>query len=271
MKQGLAACVILSGLAGLAAAEPASPNATRPTIVSLDYCADQFVLALAERDQILALSKDSERRFSHFREQAAGIPKVRAAAEDVIALSPDIVLRSWGGDVRALALYDRFGIRTVQLGYAGDIDATAGQLRAVAAELGAGARAESILARRPPPAPPSGRSALYVTPGGVSAGQGTMIEEIMHRAGLTNANTGHGWTSLPLEALLLDPPAMMLTAFFGFDDDATDRWSVTHHPVMRRLRARAQVIAMDESRISCGAWFVADEAADIAAALEAQR
>jgi iron complex transport system substrate-binding protein len=64
------------------------------------------------------------------------------------------------------------------------------------------------------------------------------------------------------------PPSLMLTAFFGFDDDATDRWSVSRPPVMRRLMAEAQVIAMDESRISCPAWLVADEAQAIAKALK---
>ncbi|MFN4024653.1 MAG: ABC transporter substrate-binding protein [Hyphomonas sp.] len=265
MKRAVLAFLLI-GLAGFAAAEPA-----RPAIVSLDYCADQFVLALAERDQILALSKDSERKFSHLRDKAAGIPKVRAAAEDVIALGPDIVVRSWGGEARALALFERFGIRTVQLGYAGDVEGTAGLLREVAAEIGAEARADEILAARPPPAAPSGRRALYVTPGGVSAGQGTMIDSIMTHAGLENANTGYGWTSLPLESLVLAPPRLMLTAFFGFDDDATDRWSVSRHPVMQRLMTQAEIVRMDEARVSCGGWFVADEAASIAAALEAKR
>ena len=226
---------------------------------------------MRRREQILAVSKDAERQFSHLREKAAGLPKVRAAAEDVIALKPDIVIRSWGGDQRALALYERFGIRTVQIGYAGDIQGTADVTRAIAAEIGQSARAEEVIAARPKPAAPSGRKALYVTPGGVSAGKDTMIGSIMTYAGLENANTGTGWTSLPLESLVLDPPSLMLAAFFGFDDDATDRWSVSRHPVMQRLMASAQVIDMDESRVTCGAWFVADEAADIASALEAAR
>ncbi|MBA4227121.1 MAG: iron ABC transporter substrate-binding protein [Hyphomonas sp.] len=264
------AALLLMGLTGFASAEPVFPS-PRPTIVSLDYCADQFVLALADREQILALSKDSERQFSHLRGRAAGIPKVRAAAEDVVALAPDVVVRSWGGDARALGLYQRFGIRTVQIGYANDVEGTGGLLREVAAAIGQGPRAEAILAAVPKPAAPSGRKALYVTPGGVSAGKDTMIASIMTHAGLENANTGSGWTSLPLESLVMDPPGLILAAFFGFDDDATDRWSVSRHPVMRRLMAKAQVIDMDEARVSCGGWFVADEAADIAAALEAAR
>lgn len=262
------AALFLMGLAGSAAAEPARLNPARPTIVSLDYCADQFVLALADREQILALSKDAERDFSHLRDKAAGIPKVRAAAEDVVALRPDVVVRSWGGDVRALALYQRFGIRTVQIGYAADVDGAGSLLRDVASAIGQEARAEALLAARPERAKPSGQKALYVTPGGVSAGSETMIDSIIDHAGLENANGGSGWTSLPLESLVMEPPALMLAAFFGFEDDATDRWSVSRHPVMQRLMAKAQVIDMDESRVSCGAWFVADEAADIATALE---
>ena len=262
MKPGLAAFFLMV-LAGFAQAEPALP-----TLVSLDYCADQFVLALADREQILAVSKDAERRFSHLREKAAGIPKVRAPAEDVIALQPDVVVRSFGGDARALAFYERFGIRTVQLGYADDVQGTVDVLRAVAAEIGQRARAEAVIGAMPGGAAETGRAAVYVTPGGVSAGQGTMIGSIMAQAGFANANTGEGWTDLPLERLVQAPPALMLTAFFGFDDDATDRWSVSRHPVMRRLMAGAEVVAMDESRISCPAWLVADEAQAIAQALK---
>ncbi|MFN7056000.1 ABC transporter substrate-binding protein [Hyphomonas sp.] len=265
MREALAALLTL-GLAGFAAAEPA-----RPALVSLDYCADQFVLALADRAQILALSKDSERSFSHLRAQAAGIPKVRAAAEDVIALQPDIVVRSYGGDARALALYQRFGIRTVQIGYASDVSGAADLLRSVAAELGAGERAEVILAAQPAARSVTTAEALYVTPGGVSAGRGTMIDAIIAHAGLANANTAEGWTSLPLERLVLSPPALMLTAFFGFDDDATDQWSVSYHPVMQRLMEEVPVIAMNEARISCPGWFVTEEAAAIADAFEAIR
>lgn len=265
MRRWLLAILYL-GLAGFAEAEPA-----RPTVVSLDYCADQYVLALADRSQVLALSKDSERAFSHLRGKAAGIPKVRAAAEDVIALKPDIVLRSWGGDARALDLYKRLGIRTVDLGYAGDIPGTAGLLRAVAAELGQSERAEDIIAGMPAARPATRLEALYVTPGGVSAGKDTMIDSLMAHAGLGNANKAAGWTSLPLEQLVREPPALVLAAFFGFDDDATDRWSVSRHPVMTRLMTSAQVVDLDEARVSCTGWFVADEAAEVATKMEARR
>ena len=54
-----------------------SPQATseRPMrIVSLDYCSDQYVLKLADPDQILAVSPDAEASFSFMRDAAGGVP-----------------------------------------------------------------------------------------------------------------------------------------------------------------------------------------------------
>ncbi len=80
-------------LAGCAKDPPNSPLApARPMrIVSLDYCADQYVLKLVEPQRILALSPDAEKSFSYMREAARALPKVRPRAEDVLVLKPDLV------------------------------------------------------------------------------------------------------------------------------------------------------------------------------------
>lgn len=257
------ALLFLLTLSSPAAAE------VRPTVVSLDYCADQFVLGLADREQVRALSKDSARPFSYLRSRAEGLPQVRSVAEDVIALQPDIVVRSWGGDARALAFYERMGIRTVQIGYASDMEGAARVTREIGTVLGQAARAEALIASMPPAVPATGQSALYITPGGVTAGEGTMVDTIMHRAGLENAATGAGWYSLPLETLVTRRPAVALTAFFGFDDYAFDQWSSARHPALAYALKDAKVVTMTESRLTCPAWFVADEARDVAVALEA--
>tara|TARA_R110000850_G_scaffold69526_1_gene154368 strand:- start:25647 stop:26441 length:795 start_codon:yes stop_codon:yes gene_type:complete len=247
----------------------AAAGEVRPTVASLDYCADQFVLGLADREQVRALSRDAGRPFSFLRERAEGLPKVRATAEDVIALQPDIVVRSWGGDQRALAFFERMGIRTVQIGYASDMDGAARVTREVGAALGQDARANALVASMPDAVPATGASALYITPGGVTAGKSTMVDAIMQRAGLENAATGAGWHSLPLEKLVMQPPAVALTAFFGFDDYAFDQWSSARHPALAYALKDAKVVRMTESRLTCPAWFVADEARDVAAALQA--
>lgn len=249
----------------------AAADAVRPTVVSLDYCADQFVLGLADREQVRALSRDAGRPFSFLRDRAEGLPTVRAVAEDVIALQPDIVIRSWGGDARALALFERMGIRTVQIGYAPDMDGAARVTREVGAALGQEGRATARVASMPGAVPATGASALYITPGGVTTGEGTMVDAIMRRAGLQNAASGTGWHSLPLETLVMDPPAVALTAFFGFDDYAFDQWSSARHPALAHALKDAKIVRMTESRLTCPAWFVADEARYVAVALQAPR
>lgn len=255
---------LVIGLAGFARAD-----APRPSIVSLDYCADQFVLGIADREQIRALSTDATKQFSYLRKEATGIRQVRSSAEEVIALSPDVVVRSWGGDPRVLGFYARLGIKTVQIGYATDLEGTARVTRAFAEAIGQSDRAEALLAARPAPerVRPE-RTALYITPGGVTAGEGTIIHSLMDAAGLTNASNRAGWSSLPLESLVLRNPDVVLTAFFGFDTDRTDHWSAARHPVIDRMFARSKPIALEESRLACPAWFVADEVEAIAMALE---
>lgn len=252
-------------------AVPAVAEPARPTLVSLDYCADQFVLALADPEQILALSKDATKPFSHLRDKAEGYRQVRAVAEDVIALQPDMVVRSWGGDARALAFYARFGIETAQLGYATDIEATADITRELAAAFGQAERGDALIAAMPPAAGAVDLTSLYVTPGGVTAGRGTMVDSLMQRAGIKNAVDGLGWQSLPLEKLVLNPPGLVLTAFFGFDTDTSDQWSAARHPALKQVLNGADVFALDESRLTCPAWFMADEAAALRAALDGAR
>ena len=69
---------------------PHKSETARPMrIVSLDYCADQYVLKFADPDRILALSPDVGKGFSFMRNAAADIPTVRPIAEDVLLFSSE--------------------------------------------------------------------------------------------------------------------------------------------------------------------------------------
>ena len=72
---------------GVAVADPTA--ALEPRVVSLDYCADQYVLGLADPDQVLAVSDHADDRHSYLRDAAQGVPQLRDDAEDVLALRPD--------------------------------------------------------------------------------------------------------------------------------------------------------------------------------------
>ena len=102
--------------------DPAPVPARAQRIVSLDFCADQYVLKFVERDRILAVSPDAGREFSYMRDAAAGLPTVRPVAEDVISLKPDLVVLSYGGGPRMSLLFERAGVPVYNVRWAQDID-----------------------------------------------------------------------------------------------------------------------------------------------------
>ena len=246
----------------------AAAQETRPSVVSLDYCADQFVLGLADREQILGVSHGADKPHSYLRKKAAGLRQIRSATEDVIALNPDLVVNHWGADARALAMYERFGIDVHQIGWGSDIEAARQETLRAADAMGKSQRGKRLAENMPGAAGQADRAALYITPGGLTSGEATLVGAVMRHAGLQNAAGPGSWQALPLETLILNPPKFAITAFFDFDTDRQDHWSVTHHPLMWRVLDGADAAALNEARIICPAWFVADEAAALAEAVK---
>ena len=130
----------------------ASADEARPKVISLDYCADQFVLGLADREQILGVSHGADKPHSYLRGKAAGLRQIRSTTEDVIALDPDIVINHWGADARALKIYERFGIKVHQIGFGSNIDAAREETLAAAKALGQTARGQSLVDQMSPTA-----------------------------------------------------------------------------------------------------------------------
>jgi iron complex transport system substrate-binding protein len=257
----------LAALAAFSLAGPAG-GAERPRVASLDYCADQYVLALADRDQIAAIATGPGDAHSALRERAAGLHRVRDSAEDVLALAPDLIVRSFGGGVRAQAFYARTGLEVHDLGFPRSFDDIQGIIARTGAALGQEARAAALIADMRADldvagAPGVRARVLYLTPGAVTSGSGTLIHAMIEAAGLENAAASRGatgWVSLPLEALVLDPPELIITGFFDQPDIAADQWSLTRHPVLTDLLARTPVIHLDGALIGCSDWGLATAA-----------
>lgn len=241
----------------------------KPTLISLDYCADQFVLGLADDAQILALSPDAESDFSYYREKAAGFVKVRMSAEDILAYAPDKVVRYYGGSSRDLDFFKRFGIEVVQINgdadgdWQTDFEDLRAATLAVGEAIGQTGRAEALVRRLSVDHSGQAREVIYFTPGGAVAGSGTMVGAIIEAAGLENGAGTAGWSILSLEELFFAPPEFALTAFFDFQAEKTSHWSAGGHPLMDRILANADTLALREDRVSCPSWLAGDEAADL--------
>lgn len=253
----------------------ASPAWAEPRrIVSLDYCADQFVLALADREQIAALSRGSLRDDSYFRARAHGIRQTRGTLEEVLALRPDLVVRSWGGPWDAEQVYGRFDVPVLQVGDAPDFAAARADLLDAAHTLGRehrgaalatdlDARLARLAARRQAPQP-----VMYLSAGGAVAGRGTMMDSIISAGGGRNVRTEESWAVLPLEQMVQTPPALIALGFFDHGRTQINAWLPARHPALQRALARSHTVSLSTASIACEAWYAVDAAEAIAAALD---
>lgn len=244
--------------------------------VSLDYCADQYLLALAAREQIGAVSRGADDDYSHMRNAAAGLRKIRPTLEEVLPLAPDIILRQWGGG--AAAPFSRGGATVVTLGFPEDFEGVEDNLRLAAAALHQEPQGEAhIRAMRAELEALSADKntsvrALYVTPGGVTAGAHTMIDAIMRAAGVINIAAENGlsyWPALPAEALIAEPPDLIVAGFFDSGAEAINYWSAARHPAIRRQLRQTPTVYLPPDLISCAGWFAVDAAKAVAEAAKA--
>lgn len=264
MRSILMAAVLLIAPAGVMA---------KPRAVSLDYCADQYLVKLADPEQIAAVSRGADKDYSYMRDEAAAHKKIRPSLEEIAPLKPDIVLRQWGGGANAEQRFSRFGAKVVSLGYPEDFEGVKANVRIAAEALDKQEKGEALIADMENRLEALSRrnigrlKALYVTPGGVTAGAHTMIDAMMKAAGVVNIAAESGqtyWPALPAEALILDPPAMVVAGFFDSDDERINYWSAARHPAVRDLLQERSAISLPPDIISCAAWFSVDAAEAIA-------
>jgi iron complex transport system substrate-binding protein len=237
-------------------------------IVSLDYCADQYILKLADRSHILALSPDAERDFSYMRKEAAGLPTVRSTAEDVLLLKPDLVVRAYGGGPNATAFFERAGVPVLQVGWASNVDSEdigsiPSLIQHMANGLGQPMRGISLVAQfrsrlAALPLHANVASTLYMTPSGTTTGPGSLVHEMLNAAGLSNFVSKPGWRSIPLEKLVYAKPDVIAAAFFETLTSHQDAWSVSRHPVARSQLADRTVVPLQGAWTACGGWFLMD-------------
>lgn len=237
-------------------------------IVSLDYCADQYVLKLSDREQILAISPDAVKDYSYMREAAIGVPTVRPVAEDVLILRPDLVVRSYGGGPNASAFFERAGVPVLQVGWASNVDSEEmgsipSLIQHMADGLGQPTRGQELVKEfrerlSAIEARSGGNTALYMTPAGVTTGPGSLVHEMLVAAGLENFQESPGWRSLPLERLAYEQPDLVAAAFFETLTNHPDAWSASKHPVARAQLEGPDMIPLRGAWTACGGWFILD-------------
>lgn len=255
---------VLLMLAGTAA------HAAGPRVLSLNLCADQLLLALADPGQIVALSRFArDASLSAAAKEAERFPTADGGIETVLRDRPDLVLAGPYDRLVTSGMLARQGIavRIVPLwqGFA----AGAAEIRGLAKALGHPARGAALVARieaarRAASDAGAGRSALALGRGGYVDGADSLTASLLEAAGLRPAIPDAHGRFVPLERLLqLDPQVLVLAEGRSA---ATDRGAaLLRHPALRAWAAGRRTVALPPALTACPGPGLA-EALDILAA-----
>lgn len=256
---------------------PIAAKAGPARVVSLNLCTDQLALALLPRERIMALSfLAADPGLSALSDQVGDIPLVQGMAEEVLPLSPDLVLAGTFTTRPTIALLRARGVPVLEVGLVHDFDGIRAQIRQVAAALEVTERGEETIARMDAtlaaakaPAGMEGRArVLSLAPGAFTAGSGTLSDAVMRAAGMVNyaADKGLvGYGYLPVEMVAADPPDLLI-ANADEDGHPSLNGQMLAHPALDRTVPADARPGVPGKLWTCGGPFTADAAALLATA-----
>ena len=231
-------------------------------IVSLNMCTDELVLRLAEPQNVASvtwLSRDPKN--SNVAELAARIPVNHGLAEEIIPLKPDLVVAGIYTARTAVALLKRVGIPVVEFDIPKNLDDVRRQIREMAALLGERDKGEALIAgmdRELASLPPAARSprprAIVLNPNGVTVGKGTLADEIMTRAGLTNVAAElaiDNYGQIPLETLAANAVDVLILSA-SRDGPPALATEILRHPILAALSDRTRLVVLPGRLWNCG-------------------
>lgn len=119
-----------------------------PRVMSLNLCADPYLMAFADKDQIVALTHLShDPALSAHAEQAKNFPVSDGQIEAIIDLQPDIIVVSSWSDPMRNALIERLGFRILTLDAAQNFAAARDEILTLGNAIGRAAEARAYLDR----------------------------------------------------------------------------------------------------------------------------
>lgn len=227
-------------------------------------------MALSPRAAIVGVSTRADDADSNLRSLAEGLPRRRADLESVLAARPQVVVRYWGGEPRLLGALEARGVKVVTVGEAADFGDVRASIRRVALALDEPAAGEALVARMDARLARAagawrGTRALYLTPGGATAGPGSLVDAILRAAGMTNAETRPGYQTVSLESLALAPPAAVVLGFFDTFQLSGDSWGMGRHRVLKDVVRERAVASLPGAMLGCPDWSAAEAAERLAA------
>jgi len=252
--------IVVAALA-LFAGTPAGADGPPQRIVSINACADQYLLTLVSRARILALSPFSrDPATSYYAGRARGIPQVNDDAESVLQLRPDLVLASRFNNALTLRILRGQGLRVLALSHPRSFAEARAQMIRVAHALGVTARGAAMARRFDRALARAGDaargeveiSALYYDRGGYALGAGSLSTQMLAHIGLENAAAELGLgaiTPVSIETVLAARPDLLVVPERARHADRGA--ALLAHPALMRLYPPQRRLRFPAASVVC--------------------
>jgi iron complex transport system substrate-binding protein len=247
---------------------PTPPIGKPKRIVSLNLCADQLVLALADRDQIAGLTRNAtDPQMSGEAAKARGLPILKNSAEQILGIDPDLVVGMPASRSAPMRALKNVHYNLLDLETANTVDEIYTSIRQTAVAVGHPERGEALAARMQAalaklPKPGAGKVAAYYQRRGFMTGTGTLIDDLMQRMGLVNLAAKLGkppLSQLSLEEMVEAQPDYLIVES-ATDKVADQGTEMLHHPALAGIPR----ISIPQAWTVCGSPAYVDAAQGMA-------
>lgn len=255
---GLLVCL---GLTSYAIADTAPKR-----IVSINLCADELLLLLADPEQISALTHLShDEGASYFQTKALAYPTTTGLAEEVLPFKPDLVIAGEWGGIQTVTLLKKLGLRVETLPLANNMPQVFSNIELMAKLTGHPERGATLvktmqdyLASLPPADTHAPLAAVY-DPNGYTVGPESLRGQSMTLAGWRNAGELAGvrdYGSLDLETMVRLQPEALIDSPYTINTYSRAE-ALAQHPALRGTRLNPKIISVPSNMTICdGPWII---------------
>jgi len=235
-------------------------------IVSINLCADELLLLLADPKQISALTHLShDEGASYFQTKALPYPTTTGLAEEVLPFKPDLVIAGEYGGIQTVNLLKKLGVRVETLPLANNMQQVFGNIELIAKLSGHPERGAEIiktmqerLAKLPAANPQAPLAAVY-DPNGYTVGPESLRGQSMRLAGWRNAGELAGvrdYGSLDLETLVRLQPDALIDSPYTINTYSRAE-ALSKHPALRGAQLNPHIISVPSNMTICdGPWIM---------------
>ena len=243
-------------------------------IVSMNLCADQMVLLLAEPGTVASVSfltaDPHESPVAHLAVQTV---LNHGQAEEIIALEPDLVVAGRYTTTASKILLRRLGYPVIEVDVPPTFAGVRDAYESLGAVLGRSGQAAMLMDRLEDrfavlEQRVAGRflgSVLILDANGFTVGRPSLVDKVLTRIGLTNVAVQLGvgdFGQVTLEAVLLAEPDYMVRMLYRPDAPSLANQTLSHPAIVKFLGGQPMV-PVPQSWVSCGGPYLADAAEQV--------